>query len=68
MSTHFYPEAGAHVLRVTETAHWLEWIDWVNPVLQQPYEVQNGQVVIPDRPGLGLEWDEDFVASVLVAL
>jgi mandelate racemase len=36
--------------------------------LQQPYEVQNGQVVIPDRPGLGLEWDEDFVASVLVEL
>ena len=68
MSTHFYPEVGAHVLRVTETAHWLEWIDWVNPVLQQPYEVQNGQVVIPDRPGLGLEWDEDFVASVLVEL
>ena len=25
MSTHFYPEVAAHVMRVTETAHWLEW-------------------------------------------
>ncbi|SIR47176.1 mandelate racemase [Pseudacidovorax sp. RU35E] len=68
MSTHFYPEVGAHVMRVTETAHWLEWIDWVNPVLQKPYAVRDGQVVIPDAPGLGIDWDEDFVRSVLVDL
>jgi mandelate racemase len=65
MSTHFYPEVGAHVMRVTETAHWLEWIDWVNPVLQQPYEVKDGHVYIPDLPGLGLEWDEDVVKASL---
>ncbi|MEJ8855613.1 enolase C-terminal domain-like protein [Variovorax robiniae] len=68
MSTHFYPEVGAHVMRVTESAHWLEWIDWVNPVLQKPYEVKNGQVVIPDAPGLGMEWDEDFVRSASIEL
>jgi len=68
MSTHFYPEVGAHVLRVTETAHMVEWIDWVNPLLQKPYEIKNGQVVIPDAPGLGIDWDEDFVRSALVEL
>ena len=26
ISTHLYPEVGAHVMRVTETAHWLEWL------------------------------------------
>jgi hypothetical protein len=31
MSTHLYPEAAAHVMRVTETAHWLEWQDWADP-------------------------------------
>src|SRR6202795_1281727 len=25
MSTHLYPEFSAHLMRVTETAHWLEW-------------------------------------------
>jgi mandelate racemase len=38
VSTHLYPEVAAHVMRVTETAHWLEWQDWANPILQQPYE------------------------------
>jgi len=65
VSTHLYPEVGAHVLRVTETAHWLEWQDWAEPVLQNPFTVSNGRLEIPDRPGIGLEWDEDFVAAHL---
>ena len=63
MSTHLYPEVGAHVMRVTETAHWLEWQNWANPVLQTPYEVCNGLLHIPQVPGLGLEWNEDVVAA-----
>ncbi|HEX2710688.1 MAG TPA: enolase C-terminal domain-like protein, partial [Candidatus Acidoferrales bacterium] len=35
MSTHLYPEVAAHVMRVTETAHWLEWQDWADPILQK---------------------------------
>ena len=65
MSTHLYPEVAAHVMRVTETAHWLEWQDWVNPVLQKPYEVRGGLLHIPNVPGVGLEWNEDVVAANL---
>jgi mandelate racemase len=61
VSSHLYPEVAAHVLRVTETAHWLEWTDWANLLLAEPYAVQDGHVVIPDRPGLGLDWDEAAV-------
>lgn len=62
MSTHLYPEVGAHVMRVTETAHWLEWQDWADPLLQEPFAIENGNLVIPDRPGIGIDWDEDAVA------
>jgi len=62
MSTHLYPEVAAHVMRVTETAHWLEWQNWVDPILQQPYRISEGYLHIPDRPGIGLEWDEAAVA------
>jgi mandelate racemase len=65
ISTHLYPEVAAHVMRVTETAHWLEWQDWANPILQQPYEVKGGKLNIPDVPGIGLEWDEKAVAAHL---
>jgi mandelate racemase len=58
VSTHLYPEVAAHMMRVTETAHWLEWQDWVNPLIKEPFEISNGHLQIPDRPGIGIEWDE----------
>jgi mandelate racemase len=63
MSTHLYPEVAAHVMRVTETAHWLEWQNWADPILQKPYEISDGRLRIPDVPGIGLEWNEDAVAA-----
>ncbi len=63
MSTHLYPEVAAHVMRVTETAHWLEWQDWADPILQRPYPIKDGLLGIPDVPGVGLEWNEDVVAA-----
>lgn len=63
MSTHLYPEVAAHVMRVTETAHWLEWQSWADPILQRPYRVEDGHLQIPDVPGVGLEWDEAAVAA-----
>jgi mandelate racemase len=62
MSTHLYPEVAAHVMRVTETAHWLEWQDWADPLLQEPFALENGHLVIPERPGIGIEWNESAVA------
>jgi mandelate racemase len=67
MSTHLYPEVAAHVMRVTETAHWLEWQEWSDPILQQPYKVRDGMLHIPDAAGLGIEWDEKAVAAHLVS-
>ncbi len=61
VSTHLYPEFSAHMMRVTETAHWLEWQDWADPILQRPFAVEAGMIQIPDRPGAGIEWDEAAV-------
>jgi mandelate racemase len=63
MSSHLYPEVAAHMMRVTETAHWLEWQDWADPILQKPYEIKGGLLHIPDVPGVGLEWNEEAVAA-----
>jgi mandelate racemase len=63
VSTHLYPEVAAHLMRVTETAHWLEWQDWADPVLKAPFPVTNSQINLPDVPGAGIEWDEAAVAK-----
>jgi mandelate racemase len=61
MSNHLYPEVSAHLLRATETAHWLEWRDWGDPIIAEPFTVKDGFVHVPDRPGNGIEWDEKAV-------
>ncbi|HVY06374.1 MAG TPA: enolase C-terminal domain-like protein [Burkholderiales bacterium] len=61
VSSHLYPEFSAHMLRVTETAHWLEWQDYANPILQRPFEVKDGFVHIPDVPGSGVSWNEEAI-------
>ena len=61
VSTHLYPEFAAHLMRATETAHWLEWQDWADPVVQEPFAVRDGKIEIPERPGAGIEWDEAAV-------
>jgi mandelate racemase len=62
MSSHLYPEFSAHLMRVTESAHWLEWQDWANPILAEPFALAGGDLVIPNRPGAGIDWDEAAVA------
>lgn len=66
VSSHLYPEVSAHLLAVAPTSHWLEYVDWANPILAKPLQVQGGQAMIPPGPGIGLTWDEAAVARLLV--
>jgi mandelate racemase len=61
MSSHLYPEVSVHLLAATPTAHWLEYVDWMDAVLKEPLRVVDGMALPPERPGIGLEWDEGKV-------
>jgi mandelate racemase len=67
MSSHLFPEYSAHLLAVTPTGHWLEYMDWATPLVAEPIEIRDGHAVIPDRPGSGITWDEDAVERYAVA-
>jgi mandelate racemase len=60
MSSHIFIETSAHLLPVTPTAHWLEFMDLAGIVLAEPYTVVDGKVTARG-PGLGLAWDEKAV-------
>lgn len=66
MSTHLFPEVSAHLMRVTPTAHWLEYVDWASPILTEPIKVKDGHVHFADKPGNGLAWNEAAVKRFLV--
>lgn len=66
MSSHLFPEYSCHLLAVTPTAHWLEYVDWGAPILEEPLTVVDGHVQIPGRPGAGLLWNEEAVRRYAV--
>ena len=61
MSSHLFPEVSAHLLAATPTAHWLEYVDWMAPLLVEPLRIVDGAAIPSERPGLGLAWDQDMV-------
>ena len=66
VSSHIFVEASAHLLAVTPTAHWLEWLDLAGAILAEPCRPVDGKVTARG-PGLGLAWDEAAVARFKAA-
>jgi mandelate racemase len=66
MSSHLFPEVSAHLLAATPTAHYLEYMDWAEPVLAEPIAIEDGHAVIPSRLGNGMAWNRDAVARYRV--
>jgi mandelate racemase len=66
MSSHLYPEISAHLLAVTPTAHWLEYVDWAEPILSAQMARADGRATANAAPGTGLAWNEDAVAKFLL--
>ena len=65
MSSHLFAEASSHMLAVTPSAHWLEFLDLARGILAEPIEIVDGTVTARG-PGLGLAWDEAAVTKYLV--
>jgi mandelate racemase len=61
LSSHLFPEISAHLLAVSPTSHWLEYVDWAAPILEEPLKVEGGRACISEVPGIGLSWDEAAV-------
>jgi mandelate racemase len=62
MSSHLFPEVSAHLLAATPTRHFLEYMDWVDALVQEPLRIVDGHALVPNRPGNGLVWDQAAVA------
>lgn len=66
VSSHMLIEASAHLLTITPTAHWVEYLDVAGAILAEPLLPKDGTLTARG-PGLGLEWDEKAVARFAVS-
>jgi mandelate racemase len=60
-SSHIFIEVSAHLLAVTPTCHYIEYLDVAAPVLAEPLRPVDGMIEARARPGIGLAWNEDAV-------
>jgi mandelate racemase len=65
MSSHLFAEASSHMLAVTPTAHWIEYLDLARAILSEPVRIVDGTITARG-PGLGLSWEETAVGKYLV--
>src|SRR5918997_4353501 len=54
LSSHLFPEISTHLLAVSPTRHWMEYVDWANPILEKALEIEDGYASPPDSAG---SWD-----------
>lgn len=63
VSSHLFTEASAHVLAVTPTVQWLEYLDIASSILLDPAKPKDGYLS-PQGPGLGITWNEEVIAKI----
>lgn len=68
VSSHLFPEFSAHVLAATPTRHFLEYTDWANPILAEPFALKDGFLIPNSTPGAGIVWNEAAIAQRQVTL
>ncbi len=66
-SSHLFIEVSAHLLAITPTCHYIEYLDVAAPVLAEPLRPVDGMIQAPARPGIGLQWNEEAVTRYRVS-
>ena len=58
MAPHFAMEIHVHLAAAYPHAAWVEHFDWLEPMFEERLAIGAGQMLVPDRPGLGLTLSE----------
>ncbi|MBI4637477.1 MAG: mandelate racemase/muconate lactonizing enzyme family protein [Candidatus Rokubacteria bacterium] len=54
VSSHLFMEASAHLLATAPNGLILEHMDWWQELFEDPLTLVDGEVLLPERPGIGL--------------
>ncbi len=55
--SHLAPEILAHTMVAIPNGLTVENMPWGEPLFQETPAIENGEIVLSDKPGLGLSWD-----------
>jgi L-alanine-DL-glutamate epimerase-like enolase superfamily enzyme len=64
---HVFHEISIHMLAALPAAPYLEYMSWWESLFRQKLELVEGRFTPPCGPGLGIDFDEDAIASFIVS-
>ena len=62
LAPHFAMEIHLHLAAAYAQEPWLEHFEWLNPLFNEPLQLKEGRMWVPDRPGLGVSLSEQALA------
>ena len=60
MAPHFVMEIHLQLAAAYPHQTWVEHFEWLEPAFNESMEIKNGQMIVPNRPGLGLTMHEQL--------
>jgi L-talarate/galactarate dehydratase len=60
--SHVMPEMLAHLVAACPNGLTVEYMPWMLALYEETPAIENGQIVLPNKPGLGLKFDEKALA------
>ena len=64
--SHVMPEILCHVVAAAPNGLTVEYMPWMLALYEETPAVENGMITMPDKPGLGLKFDEKALAAFKV--
>ena len=61
--SHVMPEILVHMVAACPNGLTVEYMPWMLCLYEETPVVENGEMILPDTPGLGLKFDEKAIAS-----
>src|ERR1700730_5319243 len=61
--SHVMPEMLVHMVAACPNGLTVEYMPWTLALYEETPAIENGQLVLPTKPGLGLKFDEKAIAS-----
>jgi L-alanine-DL-glutamate epimerase-like enolase superfamily enzyme len=56
--SHLIPEIHVHLIAAIPNGLTVEYMPWTLQLYEETPKIENGQLVVPDKPGLGLAFDQ----------
>lgn len=64
--SHLIPEIQVHNIAAIPNGLTVEYMPWTLRLFEETPEIVGGEIVVPDRPGLGLRFDQDVIKKYQV--